>query len=120
MKYIFYYMVLTSLAFSQNTLLDKANSGDHSAATMVGIYYKNGENGFEQNVDLAKKYFELADQNGRQSGNFLGAFMLGILEYKNNPDKSIEIWTKMRTDHEEYKNKFRNQVNNSEIIKNQK
>lgn len=114
------YLFFISFGYCQNQLLDKANSGDHTSATMVGIYYKNGENGFEKNTLEAKKYFKIADDNGRKEGNFVGAFMLGVLEYENNPEKSFEIWAKMRHDNEIHKAKFKEERKHSEITKNQK
>jgi TPR repeat protein len=120
MKLVILYVLLSSFIYAQDDLLEKANAGNHSAATMVGIYYKNGENGFEKNIDEARKYFKIADDNGRNEGNFVGAFMLGLLEYENDPEKSFKIWAKMRQDHEIHKSKFNKETSNSEIQRNQK
>lgn len=50
--------------FAIDSTRQKAENGDAQAACQIGLWYQNGENGYEQNWDLAKSWFQKAAANG--------------------------------------------------------
>jgi lipopolysaccharide biosynthesis regulator YciM len=91
-------------------LLNKADSGDSGSCDMVGIYMRNGSNGFKKDQEKAKEYFQKSSDNGKEQGNIYGDFMLGAMALEKGDDKkAYEIWAAMRAKNDAYNAKMKPQ-----------
>ena len=91
-------------------LLNKADSGDSGSCDMVGIYMRNGSNGFKKDQEKAKEYFQKSSDNGKEQGNIYGNFMLGAMALEKGDDKkAYEIWATMRAKNDAYNAKMKPQ-----------
>ena len=99
-----------NLNAQDQNLLNKADSGDSGSCDMVGIYMRNGSNGFRKDEEKAKEYFQKSSDNGKEQGNIYGDFMLGSMALEKGDDKkAYEIWAAMRAKNDAYNAKMKPQ-----------
>jgi lipopolysaccharide biosynthesis regulator YciM len=99
-----------NLNAQDQNLLNKADSGHSGSCDMVGIYMRNGSNGFKKDQEKAKEYFQKSSDNGKEQGNIYGDFMLGAMALEKGDDKkAYEIWAAMRAKNDAYNAKMKPQ-----------
>jgi len=99
-----------NLNAQDQNLLNKADNGDSGSCDMIGIYMRNGSNGFKKDQEKAKEYFQKSSDNGKEQGNIYGDFMLGAMALEKGDDKkAYEIWAAMRAKNDAYNAKMKPQ-----------
>jgi len=99
-----------NLNAQDQNLLNKADNGDSGSCDMIGIYMRNGSNGFRKDEEKSKEYFQKSSDNGKEQGNIYGDFMLGAMALEKGDDKkAYEIWAAMRAKNDAYNAKMKPQ-----------